>query len=375
MNSKKIRLGTTKRGRDLYLAENAINSTVSVIGSSGGGKTSALNYLAIQKCQAGEDVIIFDVHNVWDVSKLPKEMKSFYDNHEITINVGKDGIKIPLMEEIEEPDGNKETRISIEHRVVSLLKNAGELSPAETSETATAIKTIIDRNMFETRGIIVLKEFLDTDKRASANHAAGKLRALLEGNVIKSGNFIVEDGDPHIYVINMNGLEYDDQIVVSRFLQDFFLRLAMKKYFMKRGLTLFIDECQNYGFKQKDPLFTLLNEGRKHRISLVLATQSFTMAGKKEMAVILQAGTTLYFMPRTDERRAVARAISPCETSKWLFTIDQMQRGEFIACGKFETEDGKKVIRPQYMQSCYTREELEELGYWEEEILNENEDL
>ena len=80
-------------------------------------------------------------------------------------------------------------------------------------------------------------------------------------------------------------------------------------------------------------------------------------------------------MPRTDERRAVARAISPCETSKWLFTIDQMQRGEFIACGKFETEDGKKVIRPQYMQSCYTREELEELGYWEEEILNENEDL
>lgn len=375
MNSKRIRLGTTKKGMDLYISDNIINSTVSVIGSSGGGKTSALNYLAIQKCQAGEDILIFDVHNVWDVSKLPKEMKIFYEEHVVNIDVQKDGIALPLMDKLADSEGNHETRVAVEHRVVSLLKNAGGLSPAETSETATAIKTIIDRNMFQTKGIIALKEFLDVDKRASANHAAGKLRALLEGNVIKSGNFIVKDGQPHIYVIDMNGLEYDDQIVISRFLQDFFLRMAMKKCFLKRGLTLFIDECQNYGFKQKDPLFTLLNEGRKHRISLVLATQSYTMVGKKEMAVILQAGTTLYFMPRTDERKAIAKVISPSESSKWLFTIDQMQRGEFIACGKFETADGKKVIRPQYMQSCYTREELDELGYWEEEVFNEDDDL
>lgn len=363
----KIRLGTTKKGKDLFLADNLINSTVAVIGSSGGGKTSVLNYLAIQKCQAGEDIIIFDVHNVWDVSKLPQKMKDFYDEHCVIIDIQKDGIKLPLMEKLVDSDENDESRETIEHRVVSLLKNAGGLSSAETSEVATAVTTIVDRNMFQNQGISVLKEFLTMGKRASANHAAGKLRAILEGNIIKVGDFIIEDENPHIYVIDANGLEYDDQIVVSRFLQDFLLRSAMKKRFLKRGLTLFIDECQNYGFKQKDPLFTLLNEGRKHRISLVLATQSYTMVGKKEMAVILQAGTTLYFLPRTDERRAIARVIEPSEFSKWLFTLSKMQRGEFIACGKFETEDGKKVIRPQYMQSCYTKDELVELGYWEDE--------
>lgn len=81
--SKKIRLGTTKKGRNLFISDSVINSTIAVIGSSGGGKTSALNYLAIQKCRAGEDIVIFNVHNVWDVSQLTKAMREFYKERSI----------------------------------------------------------------------------------------------------------------------------------------------------------------------------------------------------------------------------------------------------------------------------------------------------
>lgn len=372
--SKKIRLGTTKKGRNLFISDSVINSTIAVIGSSGGGKTSALNYLAIQKCQAGEDIVVFNVHNVWDVSQLTKAMREFYKERVVSIDAYRDGISLPLMEPLKDSCGKVESDIAVEHRVTSMLKNAGKLSPAETSETADAIKTIIQRGEFAEKGIVALKEFLDMQTRASANHAAGKLLALLEGNVIRSGNFFLNDGKSHIYEINLNGLEYDDQVIIAKFLQDFFLRMAMKKSFIDRGLTLFIDECQNYGFKQGDPLFTLLNEGRKHRISLVLATQSFTMAGKKEMSVILQAGTILYFLPRPDERRAIAKVIDLKEHNKWNYTLAKMKKGEFIACGNFETAEGALVVRPQYMGSCYTLSELEELGFLnnQEEDYEEN---
>lgn len=363
MKQSKIRIGMTKKGNVLFQSEAAINSTYAVIGSSGGGKTTALNHLAFQKCQAGEDIVVMDVHNIWDTSQLTREMQDFYEKRAVHIDIAKNGIKLPLMEPLKDGTGKMESSIAVEHRVSSMLKNAGKLSPAEASETADAIKTIIQQGEFDERGIVALKEYLDLQTRASANHAVGKLLPILEGNVIRAGNFFKEDGLSHIYVLNFNGLEQDDQIVVAKFLQDFFLRLAMKKYFVKRGLTLFVDECQNYSFKQGDPLYTLLNEGRKHNTSLILATQSFTMTGKKEMSVILQAGTILFFLPRPDERRAISRVIDAKDCNKWNYILAKMKKGEFIACGRFETEKGTLVVHPQCMASCYLKNELEELGF------------
>lgn len=353
-------LGRNKADAPLYLSNNRNNLMCAAIGGSGGGKTTTLLHHLIQEANAGRDICIFNYHNVMDVSLMPEGMRESYEKHLVKIDVAKEGICLPLFDVYLDENGvAMESVESVQNRVTSMLAKATRLTPTQKSALSKAVRTIHERGEYKRLGCISIMDFLAMQDYQTCQHTAEKLRSILANNIFRDGHF--EQSGNHIYEFDLNGLEYDDQIAVAKFMMDYFLRMSMRGKYKKRGLTLFVDECQNHDFSPNSAMYTLLNEGRKHNISVILATQSFSMTGQKTMAVILQAATLLFFLPRPDERKAIAEVIDKKEASKWVYTLAKLKRGEFVACGSFVTEEGREIRHPQLLKSCFTVEEEIEL--------------
>lgn len=352
-------IGRTKADSPLYLGEGRTNLMCAAIGGSGGGKTTALLHHLIQEAQAGRDVVILNYHNILDISLMPEGLRSIYDEHLVKIDAVRDGIMLPLFEPYVDESGNQvESEQSVLNRVTSMISNAVSLTPAQKAALSKAVRYVHEHDEYGTNGCVSIVEFLEAQHYKTDQHAGEKARMLLGENVFRNGNF--EEPGNHIYEFDLNGLEYDEQLIVAKFLLDYFLRMSMRGKYKKHGITLFVDECQNHDFSPNSAMYTLLNEGRKHNIAVVLATQSFSMAGKKTMAVILQAATLLFFLPRPDERKAIAEVIDSKEASKWYYNLSKLKVGEFVACGRFQTSDGKQILHPQLIKSSFSLEEESE---------------
>lgn len=352
-------IGRTKADSPLYLGEGRTNLMCAAIGGSGGGKTTALLHHLIQEAQAGRDVVILNYHNILDISLMPEGLRSIYDEHLVKIDAVKEGIMLPLFEPYVDESGNQvESDQSVLNRVTSMIANAVSLTPAQKAALSRAVRYVHEHDAYLENGCLSIVEFLEAQPYKTDQHAGEKVRTLMGENVFRDGNY--EKPGNHIYEFDLNGLEYDEQLIVAKFLLDYFLRMSMRGKYKKNGITLFVDECQNHDFSPNSAMYTLLNEGRKHNIAVVLATQSFSMAGKKTMAVILQAATLLFFLPRPDERKAIAEVIDSKEASKWYYNLSKLKVGEFVACGRFQTEDGKQVSHPMLIKSAFSLEEEKE---------------
>lgn len=97
-----------------------------------------------------------------------------------------------------------------------------------------------------------------------------------------------------------------------------------------------VDEFQNLGLQKTSTVFEMLREGRKYRISLILATQTLVPFSTQTMAAISQAAVRLYFRPATCDVMKIAKQINPNNVEKTNAMLKNLRIGEAIAVGDFE---------------------------------------
>lgn len=314
-----------------------------VSGKSGCGKTTVILGQIIAAAEAGETTVVVNWRNCINRSMIMPELKDCYNKFVKVIDAAKDGIPLPLFKKIKDSSGREETDANVAHRVTSLLKIAGKLTPTQEGQVCEAVKYMQRQGLYENEGIAVLGDWLNNQKRAVAKNAASKLRSIVDGNIFVNGDFW-EDG-VKIYEFDLNGLEYDDQLVISRFLMDYFLRLANTGKFCREGLNIFLDECQNMDFEKGSTMYTLINESRRLNIRAFLAAPSIISSSRNGMEVLSQCGVCLYFETLEKDRRKVAGLIDPLEEDSWVFALSRLKKGRFVARGSFKV-NGKAVDHP-----------------------------
>ena len=345
MNNIKEILGY-KKGM-AYGVSGARNCHIAVLGGSGSGKTSEITMLAIQAAQRGDLVVEINMHNCLTPDCLMPTVRDAYMKMRSRIDVAK-GMQLPLFSKKKGESNN-----AVIHRVTSLLAQAGGLTKTQTSYLKLAVTDIFETDAYSQKGIKAIQDFLECQEEKTAHNVSGNLRALFDDNLVTDGDdpFVKAEG---IMELDVNGMQYDDQLTVVNFLLDYILREAEDGAFLDRNICLVIDECQNFSYAQNSTLYTLLNESRRLRVSLILAATE--LPTNKAASVYEQCGTMLYFSPTPTARKKIAKKIAPQDFQKWVYRLSNLCIGEFVAAGSFIDEAGKSVDHPIVLESCVPKE-------------------
>lgn len=305
----------------------AVNPHILVTGMSGTGKSVFCQSQIVQRAEAGERIIAFNYDNVLDRSQMLPEIRKLYDKNCHVINVV-DGIPIPLFTPLVNAEGKKESADATIHRVTSILRVAGNLTEAQARELNAAVKYVYQKETYSAFGIKAISRKLEDIGTPIAYRTLGNLRAIFDSNAIVDGDFF--DNDKRIIELNFEGIEYDDEQAIVRFVSDYVMRLAKTMYFADNPITIFLDEVHNFDFGAKSTMRSLVNEARKYSVTLLMATTSIVSNGKTKMSVLNQAGTRIVFRPPSNECRDTAELLDKRRKSFLICELVDLKRGQFI---------------------------------------------
>lgn len=120
--------------------------------------------------------------------------------------------------------------------------------------------------------------------------------------------------------------------------------------------TVTLDEIQNLSLKSNSPVDKILREGRKFGIGLIAATQSFAGV-KNAMSVLNQAACKLYFRPADNEMADCARQLHYADSSRdareWKELLSRLGRGECYFVGR--SDDSRRRARFTRIESMEGR--------------------
>lgn len=343
MNNYKI--GYYYDGSEAFVKDNGSNPHIFAVGCSGSGKTTALMQAILEKAKHGERVIVF--HYKHCLRGLPEELDKEYHRHAEIVNVGTNGIMLPIFGLLHYVDGDQETERMMLDRVVAMLKNAVDLSPTQQTLVIEAIKAC--RNEGEC-DFDKIADYLKTKDTTLARNTIAKVRLFCDGR-IKAG-FDSWNTEKPILELNLNDMEEGDQERMANFMVDYLFRTAVMGAYLSEGITVYIDEAQTMDFSPGSPIFRMVNESRKHRVQLMLAAPQLLRGRKKNMDVLSQFGTCLFFKPLDSELQKTACIIESDKSKKWLAQLERLGRGQFIAKGNIEIM-GVTRHKPVMLNSRY----------------------
>ena len=86
-----------------------------------------------------------------------------------------------------------------------------------------------------------------------------------------------------------------------------------------------------------------------------MATQTLTVFSKRELAVINQAATKLFFRQSSTDIKKVAELIEPGHKEKWISALSRLRVGQAIAVGELEI-GGRSISQPILTCSKYEKQ-------------------
>ena len=202
-----------------------------------------------------------------------------------------------------------------------------------------------------------LKEQEDSAALGAYNH----LCPILEGNIFRdSEKRILEH---KVNVISLKGLNPKTQKRVVEIVLNVLWRQIRIEGSSGHRFTLVMDEFQNLDFSQTSVLFQMLTEARKYGVDLILATQTLAIFSKKELAVINQAATKLFFQQSAADLKKIADLIGSDDREKWISMLSRLRIGRAIAVGELEV-GGRRLHQPIVTSSVYQKSNFEVEMIW-----------
>lgn len=341
-------IGTMRNGIKIELGEDALNGHIIATGKSGSGKTTALLATMLQEVARGRNAVVINWKNSMNHELIHPELRQSYEKYTTVLDIMRDGLQLPIFDLENDCYSRTESPQALAHRVTSMLKNSCGLTPSQEAETDKAVASVLEEGSYRTEGIRAVSRCLKEQRNSMALRAASKLRKLCDCNFIRDGRFW--DLESKIYEIDLNPLEEEDQMAIILFLLDYIYRRTHKGDMMENGFIVLIDECQNLSFSKGSPMFYMLNEARKMKLSLYLASPSIGYFGRGGLNVILQCGCQLFFSPGENDRGKIAEIIGFGKKQKWERQLLQLRRGEFIGRGNFSLND-RRIAVPLHLRT------------------------
>ncbi|WP_455191143.1 ATP-binding protein [Eubacterium ramulus] len=131
----------------------------------------------------------------------------------------------------------------------------------------------------------------------------------------------------------------------KKFLAESLITLFWKetRHGMKKFNVMVLDEFQFLRLQSGEALISILREGRKYDLSVVLSTQFISHFSKQELESLLQAGNIVIFKPSSNDMHFSAKMLGNSNKKQWEKVLSGLEVGEALLHGHYMINGRKNV--------------------------------
>ena len=360
---QRIFLGSDSNGnRPIYweYGHNQLsNRHLLIFGSSGMGKTYAIQAILCELAKAGQNSLIVDYTNGFEDSQLELAAKEFLkptqhrvQNEPVPINPFRR--QVNLIGDTAQPEKTANTA----QRIKDLFGDVYNLGDQQTGALYAVVKAGIESygdKMCLDRLPDLLQQMID-DASGQQGYAASvlsKIQPFVDAIPFgheKPGGWDAWYSDNHSrsHILQLVGSSKDFARLVTEFslidLYSYYRGCGNKD----RPRVVVLDEAQNLSHKLNSPVGGLLTEGRKFGFSLILATQTLSNLKQDEQDRMFQAAHKLFFQPAATEFQEYATILANSTGEKqdaWVKRLSALKKGECYSLGPSLNQAGALEVK------------------------------
>lgn len=343
------------------------NRHMVVFGTSGMGKTYAIQCLLCEFGREMQNSLILDYTDGFIPSKLEEATKASLAPHQHFIQQSPLPIS-PFKAQVSVEAGItfKDTPISIAKRVAAIFRSVYELGSQQFPVLIEAINDGVQKygDDFGMMQVLdILHTYIDdgVHPNGPVRTTISKLRQFIISNPFaeeRSGigwHRIFDDTNSRCHVFQFHMVDrYSARAVIEFVLWDLYaFVVSCGNKSIPRVVVL--DEVQNLDLGPDAPVAKYLTEGRKHGLALITATQTVRGVGgvsDARVSRLFQAEHKLFFKPTENEIREHAQllnnAIGSVSVQDWASRLASLQVGECWSLGRILNEaTGKLMFQAQ----------------------------
>jgi DNA phosphorothioation-dependent restriction protein DptH len=344
-------------GKEVYWEfenTNLNNRHLLILGSSGGGKTYAIEGLLGELSRNKKHCLVIDYTQGFKKGMLEPEILPYFAEQQsvmvkpLQINPFKQSII-----ELEPGQLIPENTFDAAKRIASVFKQVwSETGTTQIQVLINALEEGITtyKNDFSPQHLLELLEGYAEKKsyKSAAETYALKIRSFVRSNIFSIDNTesnswddIFSSLDYKIKTFQFAGVDSEtSRLAINFILWDMYNQVSISTNANQKNAKVVVcDEVQNLSFSDDSPLTKLLAEGRKFGFSIICATQNLQRLGglnSPAMSSLMNAGTQLIFGPPPNEITLYAKLLyqknSSISEKEWQNKLAQLRRGECYAC-------------------------------------------
>jgi DNA phosphorothioation-dependent restriction protein DptH len=380
----RILIGTAANGsRNVYWEfghPGLANRHVIVFGTSGMGKTYAIQCLLCELAKLGQNSLIVDYTDGFLPSKIeeaaknyiPDSVQEFISLKPLPINPFKSQVSYEAGMEF------KDSPNTIAKRIASIFKSVYDLGIQQFPLVIDAITNGINE-YGDSFNLEKLLEVLSSNigdsffSKSTIQSTITKIKPFIDGKPFTTENGeigwddIFSDINSRIRVFQFYKIDkHSARALIEFVLWDLynFVTSYGNKDLPK---VVVLDEVQNLDLGSDAPVAKYLTEGRKHGLSLIIATQTVKGVGgvnDARVSRLFQAELKIFFKPTENEMKEHAQllhnAITSISVSDWATRLSSLQKGECWVLGRqMNTNTQKLDLKAQKVKIT----SLEERGF------------
>lgn len=343
----RVLIGKDKGGREVcweFGHPQLSNRHLLITGTSGQGKTYAIQTFLYELARQGISSVVFDYTDGFLPGKLEKPFEKGMGNKleqhyailgKLPINPFKQQtISIPNT-----PIVQKEQSTFAAGRFAAIMKHVYGFGEQQYSALYTACRAGID-HFGEAMDFKKLQDQLMSMNTTYSRTVLSKMQQLFDLDLFDTTSALdwssMTERDGKVTVIQLTNLDREIQTVITEMLMWDAWYSLVKCGDKSRPFVVVLDEAQNLSIADGSPAQKILQEGRKYGWSAWFATQFMRGAlDSDEISRLQQAAEVLYFKPSGEEASSVASGLADENTSAstWTQTLKNMQKGTCIVRG------------------------------------------
>lgn len=328
-----LEVGIHKDGYVMLDMKKSSNRHIAIVGRSGSGKSVAGQKI-IRDIAANDDcsVVVFDTHQLFSEENIFPEFRENIKKMSNDVNVNSEGITLPLFTPLQHKDGKTEDQLDVTTAITDVLSSTMKLGVRQKEYLYEAVDFVAESKTYAVHGIAALDKALALMDDQNAVAVQGKLRYILKKNIFRDGAVFIQD--EKINILRLSSFSESTQSLIVEIVLNYVWRMANAGIFMEKNICLFLDECQNLNWGKTGIIGTILSEGRKLGLQLILITQTLGGNSKSDiMRGLLQTGSQLYFSPPENETSMIARIIESRRAIQRQMILKTLEVGECVVNG------------------------------------------
>ena len=343
------------------------NRHMLIFGSSGMGKTYAIQCLLCEMGRKGQNSLILDYTDGFTNDKLEKATvenlkpeQHYIYNNPLPIN--------PFKVQVTYQDGLAfaDKHYDVAKRVAAIFKSVYDLGDQQFSTLTDAVTDGLERDAtaFTLAELLaVLQNYIGDNLHASGTvrTTMSKLKPFIQGNPFASEKqeigwqALFGDINCRSHIFQFHRIDKASARAVIEFVLWDLYGFVSGSGNKETPRVVVLDEVQNLDLGSDAPVGKYLTEGRRHGLALMVATQTVKGVGgvnDARVSRLFQAEHKLFFKPTENEMREHAQllhyAISNVSVQDWATRLASLQKGECWSLGRSLNEaTGRLVFQAQ----------------------------